>query len=142
MSNLTKTTELPSFWSLVDDLWKKETFFGRPDRNMSMPAVNVKEQKDQFIVEFSIPGFKKEDISVTVEGDVLHVKAETTKQNESEEGSYTRSEFSRESVSRSISLPDEISTSEVSAKYQDGVLEISLKKLVKAEKQEKQVIVN
>jgi HSP20 family protein len=99
--------------------------FGR-----NMPAVNIKETNKDFNLEFAAPGFKKEDIKVSIDDNILTISAE--KENEKQENSerYTRKEFSYNSFSRAFSLPESVSFDKIDANYTDGVLKLSIPKKV------------
>jgi len=98
--------------------------------NAFTPAVNVKENEEAYTVELSVPGFKKEDINVTVEDQRLTVSSEIESENEVSDEGYTRREFVKRSFSRSFTLPrGMINNDKVSAKYENGILYVELPKL-------------
>lgn len=132
-NNLQKTTNFPL--SLFDDFWRRDwlqPFSSGFSSQMTMPAVNVKETADQFLVEFAVPGKKKEDFKISVENNMLTVSSEEKVESESEdkveEGSYTRREFRYSSFSRSFTLPKSADADKISAKYEDGVLNVFVPK--------------
>jgi len=91
--------------------------------------MDVKEADDQYLIKAEIPGVKKDDIHVTVEGNRVSISAEVKKEKEEKEGERViRSEHSYGMASRSFSLADEVDQSKVQAKYSDGVLELTLPK--------------
>lgn len=91
--------------------------------------MDVKEADDQYLIKAEIPGVKKDDIHVTVEGNRVSISAEVKKEKEEKEGERViRSERSYGMASRSFSLADEVDQSKVQAKYTDGVLELTLPK--------------
>ena len=91
--------------------------------------MDVKEADDQYLIKAEIPGVKKDDIHVTVEGNRVSISAEVKKEKEEKEGERViRSERSYGMASRSFSLADEVEQSKVQAKYTDGVLELTLPK--------------
>ncbi|MFD1163946.1 MULTISPECIES: Hsp20/alpha crystallin family protein [Hwangdonia] len=94
-----------------------------------MPALNVKEQKEGFEIEFAAPGFNKKDFEVTIEDDVLHVCAEKEMEDEQKEDDYSRKEFSYESFKRSMMLPPSVDLNQdVKASYKNGILKLKLLK--------------
>ena len=97
-----------------------------------MPAVNIKETNKDFNLEFVAPGFKKEDIKVSIDDNILTISAE--KENEKQENSerYTRKEYSYNSFSRAFSLPESVNFDKIDANYSDGVLKLSIPKKVVA----------
>ena len=95
-----------------------------------MPAINVIEDKDHFLVEVAAPGFSKKDFNVTITDDVLSISAENKKLEEMSEEQYTRKEFFYNSFNRSFTLPKVIDLNkEIKAKYENGVLRVHLDKL-------------
>ena len=91
--------------------------------------MDVKEADGMYTVKAEIPGVKKEDIHVSVEGNRISISAEVKQRKEEKEGERVlRSERSYGMASRSFSLADEVDQSKVQAKYTDGVLELTLPK--------------
>lgn len=94
-----------------------------------LPAMNVKEHEKDFEIEFAAPGFSKKDFDVSIEGDMLHVSAEKSMENEEKDNGYTRREFSYNSFKRSIKLPENVNADKkVKAGYNDGILKLNLLK--------------
>lgn len=91
--------------------------------------IDVKEDKESYRIHADIPGPKKEDIHVDVDGNVVHISAETKRENEVKEGEKViRSERYYGKVSRSFSLDADIDEANAKAEYKDGVLELNLPK--------------
>ncbi len=93
---------------------------------MKVPAVNVTENKDVYKVSLAAPGLKKEDFNINIEGNMLTISSEKEENKEEKEKTYTRKEYNYSSFSRSFTLPDEIEKDKIDAKYEEGVLNISL----------------
>jgi HSP20 family protein len=116
--------------------WERylEDFFGRPmwrlpvEERGWMPAVDVFEKDDKFIVKAELPGMKEEDIDVSVVGDALMIKGEKKTESEVKEADYYRCERSYGSFYRSIPLPSTVDANKIEADFEDGVLEITLPK--------------
>ena len=91
--------------------------------------VDVVEKPDAFVVRAEVPGVAKDDIQVTIEGDQLTIAAQIKRESEQKEGDRVlRSERYRGSMRRSFVLPVEIDENASQAKYDNGVLELTLKK--------------
>jgi HSP20 family protein len=128
MSNVTRYNP---FEDLFADFGKG--FFVRP---FPVPAavdlsmkVDVKEAEKEFTVLAEIPGVKKEDITVDVEGDTVSVRAEVKQEKEEKKDEkVVHSERSYGMVSRTFSLPVEVDDKAVKAEYRDGVLKLTLPK--------------
>jgi len=130
MSNLIKTNNktLNGVASLIDELFSNETF-GTPKTHFTTksPFVNIKESEDDFTVEFSIPGIKKEDVVIELDNEKLSVSAELENNSENT-GSYSRREFHISGFKRSFILPDTIDASKIKATHENGILSITIPK--------------
>ena len=93
-----------------------------------VPAIEVFEKEDKFVVKTELPGMKEEDIDVSVVGDTLTIKGERKSESEVKEEDYYCCERSYGSFFRSIALPSTVDAHKIEASYEDGVLEISLPK--------------
>ncbi|MBK8968321.1 MAG: Hsp20/alpha crystallin family protein [Saprospiraceae bacterium] len=125
---------LPAFPRLFDDFFTKDLFDWN-DRhfsttNTTIPAVNIIESKDAFMVEMAAPGMSKKDFNIELENEMLKITSEKEFSNGLKEGDrYTRREFSYQSFQRSFHLPKSIVDLEkVNAKYEDGVLRVMIPK--------------
>lgn len=122
-----------------DDVFKDDFF----EEDSLMPAMNVKEHKKDFEVEFAVPGFNKDDFEVSIENDVLHVRAKKEQEETKEEEDFSRKEFSYKSFQRSSTLPDSVDLEQdIKATYKNGILKIKLLKRKEAleEKPSKKII--
>jgi HSP20 family protein len=116
-----------------DDLFRG--FFVRPvDLNgnpQQAPSIkmDVKEQGENYLVHAELPGVKKEDIHVVVDGNQVSISAEIKQEKEVKEGERVlRSERYFGKVSRSFQIGQEIDDAKASAKFNEGVLELTLPK--------------
>ena len=97
------------------------------------PAIDVTEEKDTYTVKADLPGLKKEDIDVTVDGRVLRIKGERKYEDEKKEKNYHRVERSYGQFVRTLDLGTNIDSAKVNAKYKDGVLTVSVPKSKEAQ---------
>jgi HSP20 family protein len=95
-------------------------------KTMNVPAVNITEHKNEYMVELAVPGMKKDDFKIDVDGNMLTISSEKEESSEEKEKKFTRKEYSYSSFSRSFTLPDEINLEKIEAKYEDGVLKLVL----------------
>lgn len=124
MSNLTRYEPFEDFF---------KGFFVRP---FTLPTeasidikIDVKEGEKEFMVEAEIPGVKKEDIFIDVDGDTVSLRAEMKSEKEEKKGEkIVYSERSYGMVSRSFTLPMDVDDKAVKAEYRDGVLKLVLPK--------------
>ncbi|TLP81723.1 Hsp20/alpha crystallin family protein [Maribacter sp. ACAM166] len=98
------------------------------------PALNIKENDDNFEIELAAPGFGKKDFEVTIEDGCLNIKAEKETSEEEKDDNYTRREFSYNAFERSLQLPDSIKDEDIKAKYDGGILSFKLAKKEEAKK--------
>ncbi|MHB1400870.1 MAG: Hsp20/alpha crystallin family protein [Thiobacillus sp.] len=115
----------------IDDLFKG--FFVRPALLEGLPQMqikmDVKEDDNAYTVHADIPGVKKEDIQVNIEGNQVSISAETkTEKEEKKDEKVLRSERYVGKVARSFTLAHDIDEAKAQAKYKDGVLELTLPK--------------
>ena len=123
-----RNATLPSlFDSLARDLFD---LTNTSSPGTSMPAVNIKETKDEFQVEVAAPGMKKDDFKIRLDNNILSIASEREDSfNEKDaQGNYTRQEFSYQSFHRSFTLPNTVEAEKIVAKYNDGILRLSIPK--------------
>jgi len=94
----------------------------------SLPAANVSETDKEYRIELVIPGFKKEDVKVNVQNEVLEVSAESKTEKEEKTRKFTRKEFAYGSFNRSFQLPKAADLEKISAKYDNGLLKLEIPK--------------
>lgn len=98
-----------------------------------MPAVDVYETKKDVMVELSVPHIDPEKVDISIENNVLHVKGSTEKKTEVEDKDYYRREIRSGSFYRTIPMPTAVIGDKASAIHEDGVLKISIPKVVEGE---------
>ncbi len=129
----------PTLARFFDDDFHKD-FFTWANKNFSntgtsIPAVNIKENDEAFVLEVAAPGMDKSDFKVHVDNNLLTISSEKAEKHTEETGDkYTRREFSYQSFSRSFTLPESVESNNIEAKYVDGVLNIALPKKEEAKK--------
>lgn len=125
---------LNKWWG--DDLDRAFDGFFRPMRSIEeaanenlIPAIDVVERDNDFVVRTDLPGVKKEDINITMENGVLTIAAEYTNEHEQKDGArLIRQERRYGRYARSLRLGTQINEKGVKANYKDGVLELILPK--------------
>ena len=141
MSNITR---FDPFNDLVDDLFKG--FLVRPMYNearaeLPRMKVDVAEKNGAYTVCAELPGVRKEDIQVSIDGAEVTLSAEVKREKEvTEDARVLHTERTFGKLSRSFTLPQEIDEAAAEAKFRDGVLELTLPK--KAAPARKQITVN
>lgn len=132
---LVKTTDrmFPTFPSFFDNFlsrdlmdWNNSNFSGI---NSTLPAVNISEDDELFLIEVAAPGLVKENFKVNFDKNRLVISSEQKEEKNEGNQKYTRREFSYQTFQRSFSLPEgAVDSDKISAKYVDGILLVSLPK--------------
>ena len=94
----------------------------------TVPAVNIHESENEFLVDLAVPGMKKEDFNIEVENGILTISAEKKSEKNEEELKFSRKEFSYSSFKRTFTLPDSVNPDKIAASYENGVLALTLPK--------------
>lgn len=132
---LHNTAYAPTMNDLFNELFNDLNVPAKRNVSSVSPAVNILENKNSFELEFSVPGYKKEDFAVTNSKGVLSVKAELKEERKNE--NYTLQRFSVVSFERSFNIPEEVDTEAIKASYSNGILRVELpKKELEPEKED------
>ena len=126
--------------SLLDDFFRDVApgFYVKPLHGDPLPTpaqikIDVKESEKTYTVHAEVPGVTKEDIHVSLDGNVVTLRAEVKQQDtQSRDEKVLRSERYFGAVSRSFQLPVDIDQSQAKAKYDNGVLTLTLPKKTKS----------
>jgi HSP20 family protein len=94
----------------------------------SVPAVNVREDDKNFILDVAVPGIDKKDLKIDVNEDVLTISSESKSESEESKDGYKRKEFSYSAFSRSFYVPENVNREKIEANYKDGILTVALPK--------------
>jgi HSP20 family protein len=92
------------------------------------PALDLYDDKDNFVLKAELPGMKKEDIQIQLHDGVLTLSGERKEERKSESGDIHRSERFVGRFQRTLTLPSEVDVDKVKANYQDGILTVTLPK--------------
>jgi len=119
--------------SLRDDMDRLfSSFFGRPSieeqEGVWAPVIDLEEDNENFLVKAELPGLKKEDIKISVRGNLLTITGERKQEAETKNKTYHRVERFYGKFSRTITLPSDVDADKVKANYKDGLLTITLPK--------------
>lgn len=113
---------LSLFDELAEELWSSWPFTRMPFR------VDMIEDKDELIVKAELPGVSKDSLDISIDGDMLTIKAEKKLEEFSEDATYYTCERSFGKLTRTLTLPFPVDASKASSTFEDGVLEIRLPK--------------
>ena len=127
-------TSLGSFPTFFNDFVTKDLWNWGMENNSStgttIPAVNIKENNENFVVEMAAPGMKKDDFKVELNGNTLTITSDKNFEEESKEGErYMRKEFSYQSFTRVFTLSkDVVDAEKIEARYENGLLQLLIPK--------------
>ncbi len=108
-----------------------------PHANTTAPAVNVKEDEKAYTMELAAPGIKKEYCRVGINEDgnlTIAIENKMEHKEENKKHHYLRREFSYSNYQQNYTLPDDVERDKISAKVENGILTVTLPKIVKEEK--------
>jgi len=125
----------PVFSSMLEDLMNHDRIVKNTNLGQ-VPAANIKETEEGFVVELAAPGKQKGDFKIELNHNTLSVSSEskTEQEEKDEKGRYTRKEFNYSSFQRSFVLPTSVDAERISANYENGILSISIPKKEEAKK--------
>jgi len=125
-----------NYFSDFDDLFERmiqdrSGVFGRYNRpgydgDGADFAVDVAHHDDEIVVTADVPGFEKADFDISVDGDLLTIRAESESTSSVDEDAYVRRERHHQSMHRTIRLPAAVDGEDASATYRNGVLTVSI----------------
>ena len=111
--------------------------------SVHFPAIDISETDSAYLVKADMPGMRKQDFDITVSDGVLTINAEHAEEtNEKDNGRLIRQERSYGKFSRSLRIGSDVDDKKVTAKYQEGILNLTLPKEAKAQARQVQVAVS
>jgi HSP20 family protein len=133
MTLIRRRENLPMWTNLFNDFinqdWNDWSLGNYSMTNTTLPSVNIIETTEKFEVEMAAPGMEKEDFKLETKQNVLTISSEKKdERTNSEEGRFTKREFSYQSFCRSFSLPATVDSDKIKAKYENGILKILIPK--------------
>jgi HSP20 family protein len=142
MNNRNEANWLPI---VLDDMLKTDWLGGTTNINnigTRVPAVNILETEDIFLIEVAVPGKAKKDLIIELENDMLSISSEEKEENKTtfENGRYNRTEFNFSHFKRVFGIHESVDREKISASYNNGILEIILPKLEEAKDHPKRFI--
>jgi HSP20 family protein len=117
-----------------EPLWKFETSFG-----MAAPAVDVAEKETSYEITAELPGLDAQNVDLSISGDILTVKGEKQEEKEHKAKNYYLSERRYGAFQRSFELPAGVDRDKIEAKFEKGVLTVTLPKTAQAVQQQKKI---
>lgn len=122
------------FPRVVNDLLDTDSFFAPAlfdnawDFSVKMPSANITENGKDYKIELAAPGLEKKDFKIELENKVLTISSEKEEEKKEENKNFKRREFSYSSFSRSFQLPEDVLADKIDAKYENGLLKLTVPK--------------
>ncbi|MDQ7815701.1 MAG: Hsp20/alpha crystallin family protein [Melioribacteraceae bacterium] len=129
--------ELESMHDRIQRYFDDFSNFGFSFTDSFNPRIDISEDEQSLNIVAEIPGIKKDNLKITLQDNILTIEGEKKKEDEVKEKNYYRSERVFGSFKRCFTLPSEVDSEKVDAKFEDGILKINLKKLEPKPKNEK-----
>lgn len=93
------------------------------------PNIDISEKGNQLIIDAEIPGVQKEDLKITLQDNILTIEGEKKNVSEEDNRNYFRTERTYGAFKKSFNLPEDVDSEKVNAKFNNGVLSITLEKV-------------
>jgi len=130
---------MTSMLNLFDDFFNRY-YEEDSDNNFKAMAMDIVEHEKEFELLANLPGFKKEDVKISVHDNQLMIEAKCESKNEEKKGTMYRCERYSGSYRRNLYLPESADVNKIQAKMEDGVLKLTLPK--KEETPKKEIVIN
>ena len=125
LPTITKRSFRPFY---MPNLFDDDFFPVLSNRTSSTPAVNIREDDKNFVLELAVPGIEKNDLKIDINEDVLTISSESKNETEENKDGYKRKEFSYSSFCRSFYIPENVNRDKIEANYKEGILSVGLPK--------------
>jgi len=125
--NITRFDPFNEFEKRINTLFSNHT--GANNISSFVPKVNTLEKAEEYLIEVEVPGIKKEELDIDINGQLLTISGERKHKEEVKEDDYYKVESSFGKFQRSFTLPENVDKDNITAKTKDGVLEISIPKM-------------
>ncbi len=125
--SLTKRNEV-MFPALMNEIFRPDWFGGTQNTRAAVPAVNIKENQENFELELFVPGRSKDELIIEIDDSILTISSETKEEKEETKENFTRREFTLSSFKRAFTLPETVATDKIEAAYNEGILKFNLPK--------------
>lgn len=130
----------PWFSDVLESVFNEPGFNERP--TLSVPAVNIAENENEFKIELAVPGLNKEDFKISLNKQILTVSASKEAKDATEAKKYSKREYNYGSFTRSFNLPESVDYSKIDAAYQAGILTLTVAKKEEAKFQSREIAIN
>ncbi len=126
-----RSSDLPALSSWLGDFFADD--FDLIDKVATVPAVNIKERRKDFVIEMDVPGMDKNDFDIEIDNNVLTISAKKQEEKQEEDEKYTKREFYYNEFKRVFTLPETVDDEKIDANYKNGILKITIAKKPEAQ---------
>lgn len=130
--------EAPSLSTRLSDVFDLDNWLNHDSlggiQYARVPATNIVETQDAFEIEMAAPGITKKDFRIDVRDGVLDISVEKEEEQKEDKKNYRRREYSYYSFRRSFALPTTVNTDRINARYDNGILKVTVPKAEEAKK--------
>ena len=129
------------FDDFMFDPWRND-FFTAPKTSKNVMSTDVREKEDSYELDIELPGYKKEDVSAKLENGYLTIQASRKSQDneKDQKGNYIRRERYAGTCSRSFYVGEDVKQEDIHAKFEDGILKLTVPKVDQKKVEEKKYI--
>lgn len=133
-----KNRGFKTFGELVNELMDDQSV---DSSNSFFPPANIGESKDNFEIELMVPGRNKEDFKISLDKNLLTIAFERKEEEKNDDKKIIKSEFSLRSFNRSFTIDEQINIEEINARYDNGLLTLTLPKKEEVKQMPKEISV-
>jgi HSP20 family protein len=131
------------FFTDVDRMFDRDMFLMpmqmRRQMEATMPAVNIRDNEKEYVIEVAAPGMKKEDFNIDMEEGTLTISSQKEEETTENKENFRRREYNYSSFSRSFNLPENVKPEDIQARYENGVLSLNVPKKQETERPKKRI---
>lgn len=125
---------LPEMFDEFFEPWNNRFNGNLWGKMLTMPAVNIRETKENFLIDLAAPGLTKDDFHIDLNGNMLTIMCEKEEKKEEKMEQMTRNEYNFTSFKRTFTVPEDVKMEKIEANYKDGILHLMLPKKDEAKK--------
>jgi HSP20 family protein len=114
---------------LLDRDFFDSSFFQKSRLGINFPTANITETSKEYKLELAAPGLERNDFQIELESNTLTIRAEKEEEKKKDDETYSRKEYSFNAFCRTFTLPENVNESSIDAKYENGILIVTIPKL-------------
>lgn len=122
----------PTLSDMLDNMLERNFNTGFEKKCGCVPATNIIEKENGYEIELAAPGMKKDDFKLEIENKLLSIIYEKKEDDKQEEAEYLQQEFHMDEFTRSFTIPETADAENIKARYDNGILYVSIPKMEKA----------